>query len=84
MRRIFKAFRYRDYRLLWISNLCMPIAVWIQATTMNWVAYSLTSIGSTIGEVNAMRMIPTLVMSPIAGVAVGRFSSIKLLAHFAA
>ena len=68
MSKTFEAFKFRDYRLLWIGNLCMTIAVWIQTTTMSWVAYSLTGTGSTIGVVNAMRMIPTLVMAPIAGV----------------
>jgi MFS family permease len=80
MREIFEAFRYRDYRLLWIGNLCMTIAVWIQTTTMSWIAYSLTGTGSTIGVVNAMRMIPTLLMSPIAGVAVDRFNRNKIIA----
>ena len=80
MRKTFEAFRYRDYRLLWIGNLCMTIAVWIQTTTMSWVAYSLTGTGSTIGVVNAMRMIPTLMMSPIAGVAVDRFNRNKIIA----
>jgi MFS family permease len=80
MGKIFEAFRYHDYRLLWIGNLCMTIAVWIQTTTMSWVAYSLTGTGSTIGVVNAMRMIPTLVMAPIAGVAVDRFNRNKIIA----
>jgi len=80
MRKTFEALRYRDYRLLWIGNLCMTIAVWIQTTTMSWVAYSLTGTGSTIGVVNAMRMIPTLMMSPIAGVAVDRFNRNKIIA----
>lgn len=80
MPKIFEAFRFRDYRLLWIGNLCMTIAVWIQTTTMSWVAYSLTGTGSTIGVVNAMRMIPTLVITPIAGVAVDRFNRNKIIA----
>ena len=80
MHKTFEAFKYRDYRLLWVGNLCMTIAVWIQTTTMSWVAYSLTGTGSTIGVVNAMRMIPTLVMSPIAGVAVDRFNRNKIIA----
>ncbi|HTY61314.1 MAG TPA: MFS transporter [Acidobacteriota bacterium] len=76
----FEAFKYRDYRLLWVGNLCTTIAVWIQTTTMSWVAYSLTGLGSTIGIVNAMRMIPTLFMTPISGVTVDRFSRNKIIA----
>jgi MFS family permease len=76
----FEAFRYRDYRLLWIGNLCQTIAVWIQMTTMSWLAYDLTGSGSTLGLVNAMRMIPTLFVTPIAGVAVDRFNRNKIIA----
>ena len=76
----FEAFRYRDYRLLWIGNLCQTIAVWIQMTTMSWLAYALTGSGRTLGLVNAMRMVPTLFVTPIAGVAVDRFNRNKIIA----
>ncbi len=78
--RTFEAFRYRDYRLLWVGNLCTTVAVWIQTTTLSWVSYSLTGMGRTIGIVNAMRMVPTLFMTPIAGVTVDRFSRNKIIA----
>jgi len=76
----FEAFKYRDYRLLWVGNLCTTIAVWIQTTTMSWVAYSLTGTGRTIGVVNAMRMLPALVIAPISGVIVDRFNRNKIIA----
>ncbi len=76
----FEAFKYRDYRLLWVGNLCTTIAVWIQTTTMSWVAYAITGTGSTIGIVNAMRMLPTLVMTPISGFTVDRFNRNKIIA----
>jgi len=80
MRNTFEAFRYRDYRLLWIGNLCTTVAVWIQTTTMSWVTYSLTGSGSTLGLVNGVRTIPTLLVTPIAGVAVDRSSKNKIIA----
>jgi MFS family permease len=80
MRNTFEAFQYRDYRLLWFGNLCTTIAVWIQTTTMSWVAYTLTGSGSTLGLVNAMRTIPTLLVTPIAGVVVDRASRNKIIA----
>jgi MFS family permease len=76
----FEAFQYRDYRLLWFGNLCTTIAVWIQTTTMSWVSYTLTGSGSTLGLVNGMRAIPTLLATPIAGVAVDRYSRNKIIA----
>jgi MFS family permease len=47
---------------------------------MSWVAYTLTGSGRTIGIVNAMRMVPTLFMTPVSGVAVDRFSRNKIIA----
>jgi MFS family permease len=76
----FEAFKYRDYRLLWVGNLCTTIAVWIQTTTMSWVAYTLTGTGSTIGIVNGMRVIPTLFMAPVSGLTVDRFNRNKIIA----
>jgi MFS family permease len=76
----FEAFKYRDYRLLWVGNLCTTIAVWIQTTTISWVAYTFTGAGSTIGIVNGMRVIPTLFMSPISGITVDRFNRNKIIA----
>jgi MFS family permease len=80
MRDTFEAFKYRDYRLLWLGNLCQTIAVWIQMTTMSWLAYDLTGSGSTLGMVNAVRLVPTLFVTPIAGVAVDRFNRNKIIA----
>jgi MFS family permease len=80
MHKTFEAFKYRDYRLLWIGNLCTTIAVWIQTTTMSWVAYSLTGSGRTLGLVNGIRAIPTLLITPLAGLAVDRFNRNKIIA----
>jgi MFS family permease len=49
-------------------------------TTMSWLAYDLTGSGSTLGLVNGMRMIPTLFVTPMAGVAVDRFNRNKIIA----
>ena len=76
----FEAFRYRDYRLLWIGNLCQTIAIWIQMTTMSWLAYDLTGSGRTLGLVNGMRIIPNLFFTPIAGVTVDRLNRNKIIA----
>jgi MFS family permease len=80
MSNTFEAFRYRDYRLLWFGNFFTTIAVWIQTTTMSWLAYALTGSGSTLGLVNAMRTVPALFITPIAGVAVDRASRNKIIA----
>ena len=36
------AFRYRDFRLFWISLFISNIGTWMQMTAVNWLLYQLT------------------------------------------
>jgi MFS family permease len=76
----FYAFRYVNYRLLWVGDLFTAAAQWIQQTTMSWVVYDLTGSGSLLGAVNAARLIPTLFCSPIAGTTTDRVSRNRIIA----
>ncbi len=77
---MFYAFRIPNYRLLWVGNALTSVAMWIQQTTMGWVVYDLTGSGSLLGGVNAVRTIPTVLMTPIAGVASDRISRNAIVA----
>src|SRR5262245_25947237 len=70
----FFAFRYRNYRLLWLGNAFTSVAMWIQGTTMGWVVYDLTGSGALLGSLAAVRIFPTLFLTPIAGMASDRIS----------
>ena len=76
----FYAFRYRNYRFLWVGDLFTGAAQWIQQTTMGWVVYDLTGSGSALGALNAMRIIPNLLLSPVAGVATDRMNRNRIIA----
>lgn len=76
----FHAFRYRNYRLLWLGDLFTAAAQWIQQTVMGWVVYDLTGSGSILGSVNLMRSLPILLFSPAAGVATDRFAQNGIIA----
>lgn len=76
----FHAFRYRNYRLLWIGDLSTSAGMWIQQTVMGWVVYDLTGSGGTLGAVNLMRTIPILFFSAIAGVATERAPRNRIIA----
>ena len=58
----FHAFRYRNYRLLWLGDLSTSAGMWIQQTVMGWVVYDLTGSGGILGAVNLMRTIPILLL----------------------
>ena len=70
----FHSFRYREYRWLWIGNTFSSAAMWIQQTTMGWVAYDLTGSGALLGVINSLRNLPPLFAAPIAGVTADRYS----------
>ena len=36
------AFKYRDFRLVWLGSAFQSAAMWIQLTTMGWLSYDLT------------------------------------------
>src|SRR5262245_27993818 len=76
----FHAFRYGNYRLLWLGDVLTAAAQWTQQTTMGWVVYDLTGSGQILGAINAVRVIPTLFFSPVAGVATDRFSRNRIIA----
>lgn len=70
----FYAFRYPNYRLLWAGNAFTSVAMWIQGTTMGWIIYDLTGSGALLGSLSAVRILPTLVLTPLAGMASDRIS----------
>jgi MFS family permease len=76
----FHAFRYRNYRLLWIGDLATAAGQWIQQTVMGWVVYDLTGSGSVLGAMNLMRTFPILMFSPAAGVATDRVPRNRIIA----
>ena len=76
----FHALRYRNFRLLWVGNLFTAVANWIQMTTLGWVVYDRTNSGSILGGVSAVRIVPLLLLAPLAGLASDRFSRNTVIA----
>ena len=76
----FHAFSIPNYRLLWVGNAFTSVAMWIQQTTMGWVVYDLTSSGSILGSVNGVRLIPSLLLNPVAGIVADRYSRNRIIA----
>ena len=42
LRRIFKAFQYRDFRLMWIGACTSSIGTWMQIVAQGWLIYRLS------------------------------------------
>ena len=72
--RAFEALRYREYRLLWYSQVFASLAVWMDQVTRGWLIYQLTDSALQLGLVRGIQAIPFLFLSPIAGSVADRYS----------
>ena len=76
---MFAALAYRDYRLLWNSNVLTQTGQWMQQVATGWLMLELTDSPTWLGLVGFARGIPMLLMSLPAGVLADRIDRRKLL-----
>jgi MFS family permease len=66
-RKMFAAFRHRNYRLFFIGQLVSLIGNWINSTAEGWLVYQLTGSTALLGVVAAASTGPMLVLSTWGG-----------------
>lgn len=76
---MFHSLGFRNFRLLWVSNLFGSAGMWIQMTTLGWLVFDLTGSSTLLGAMNGVRAIPLLLLAPIAGVVADRVSRRTLM-----
>jgi MFS family permease len=75
----FAAFRYRDFRLFWLSLFLSNIGTWMQMTAVSWLLYRITNSPLQLGVNGLFRAIPALGLGLISGAIADRFDRKKLL-----
>src|ERR1700730_11465992 len=73
LRRIFKAFHYRDFRLMWIGACTSTIGTWMQIVAQGWLIYRLTSSARLLALDQFLGSIPIFLFTLIGGVLADRF-----------
>jgi MFS family permease len=73
------AFRYRDFRLFWISLFVSNIGTWMQMTATNWLLYQLTNSSVQLGLNGVFRAIPAISLGLISGTFADRYDRKRLL-----
>jgi MFS family permease len=68
------AFKYRDFRLVWLGSAFQSAAMWIQLTTMGWLSYDLTGSSGMVGAISSVGNLPQPFVAPFSGLASDRFS----------
>jgi len=74
----FEAFRYRDYRLLWIGAVLSNVGTWMQTIALGWYVFQLTRSAFWVSFITFANFIP-IVLSPLGGVYTDRFDRKKIL-----
>jgi MFS family permease len=76
---IFRALRYRNFRLFFIGQGTSLIGTWMQTMAMAWLVYRLTNSAWLLGMVGFVSQIPTFFLTPFAGVFADRWDRRRTL-----
>jgi predicted MFS family arabinose efflux permease len=79
LRRIFKAFQYRDFRLMWVGACTSSIGTWMQIVAQGWLIYRLSHSSMLLGLDQFLAGIPIFLFSLIGGVVADRAERRKIL-----
>lgn len=76
---LFRALRNPNYRLFFFGQSISLVGTWITRLASSWLVYRLTDSEFLLGLVAFLGQIPSLVISPIAGVYIDRWSRHRVL-----
>ncbi|MGA2041624.1 MAG: MFS transporter [Bryobacteraceae bacterium] len=79
LRRVFKAFQYRDFRLMWVGACTSSIGTWMQIVAQAWLVYDLSKSGFLLGLDMFLGGIPLFLFSLFGGVIADRFERRRVL-----
>ena len=79
LRRVFKAFTYRDYRLLWGGAFTSSVGTWMQTVAQNWLVLTLTGSAFYLGLSAFLQEAPFLAFSLFGGVLADRVDRRRIL-----
>ncbi len=80
---MFSSLRIRDFRFLWMSNLCASFAMQMQMIARGWLIYDMTNSAMALAWVMLSFMLPSFVFSLAGGVMADRLhkKSIMIIAQ---
>jgi MFS family permease len=78
-RKVFKAFQYRDFRLMWIGACTSSIGTWMQIVAQGWLIYRLSHSSFLLGLDQFLGGLPIFLFTLIGGVVADRIERRKIL-----
>src|ERR1700679_3978362 len=79
LRRVFRAFRHRDFRLMWIGACISTTGTFIQQFAQSWLVYDLTKNPFYLGLDLFLGQLPIMLFSLFGGVFADRLDRKKML-----
>ena len=77
--RVFKAFHYREFRLLWFGACTSSIGTWMQIVAQSWLVFSISKSAFMLGLDGFLGQIPIVLFSLIGGVIADRIDRRRVL-----
>src|SRR5580704_4546099 len=74
-----RALRYRNYRLFFGGQIVSLVGSWMTITATSWLVYRLTGSAKMLGLVGFAGQLPSVLLTPLAGIAVDRWNQHRLL-----
>ena len=76
---VFRALRYRNFRVFFFGQSISLIGTWMQYVAMSWLVYRMTGSAFMLGVVGFASQFPTFILSPFTGVLADRHNRHKIL-----
>ena len=74
-----RAFKHRNYRVLFPASVLSNIGTWAQRIAQDWLVLELTNSAQLLGLITALQFLPSLLLSLYGGVLADRFDKRTLL-----
>jgi MFS family permease len=79
LRHSFRALRHRNFRLFLGGQFVSLVGTWLQTVALGWLLYRLTHSAFLLGLAGFLTQIPSLLLSPLAGVWVDRWNRHRMV-----
>jgi len=76
---VVRVLRIRNYRVYTAGNSISLVGTWMQRASVLWLAWALAHSTIWLGGVSVADLLPTLVLSPVAGVLADRVDRVRLI-----
>ena len=76
---VFKAFTYRDFRLLWAGAFTSSVGTWMQTVAQSWLLLTISGNPQYLAWAEVLQQAPFLVLSLVGGVLADRMDRRRIL-----